>query len=216
MPSYIEIFENNKEWVKGKLQSHPDFFKELSKGQQPDFLYIGCSDSRVQPAQLMGMDAGDVFVHRNIANVIDSTDNNVMSVVQYAVEHLKVKHIIVCGHYGCGGVEAAMQSNDLGQLNPWLSKIRDVYRIHKKELDAISDINYRFKRLVEHNVEEQCINLLKTSVVQKAYLNTGFPSIYGCVFDLETGLIKDLNLNLHDILRNLQHIYDLGTEVIED
>src|SRR5690606_24681228 len=162
-----DIFENNKQWIQDKLDVDPDYFKSLGKGQNPDVLYIGCSDSRVSSEELMGAKPGEVFVHRNIANMVISIDLNVMSVVNYAIDSLQVKHIIVCGHYACGGVKAAMQPVDLGILNPWLRNIRDVYRLHKDELDLISNEEKKYDRLVELNVEEQCINLIKTAAVQK-------------------------------------------------
>ncbi|MEQ8423428.1 MAG: carbonic anhydrase, partial [Cyclobacteriaceae bacterium] len=152
MVSYQEIFENNKKWIAEKKASDKEFFEKLSQGQNPDFLYIGCSDSRATAEELMGAKPGEVFVHRNIANVISNVDLNVMSVINYAVAHLKVKHVVVCGHYFCGGVKAAMQAQDLGILNPWLRNIRDVYRLHKTELNAIADEEKRYMRLVELNV----------------------------------------------------------------
>ncbi|MBT3301367.1 MAG: carbonic anhydrase, partial [Cytophagia bacterium] len=175
MPTYEQIFENNKKWVAEKIATNKDFFENLSKGQDPDYLYIGCSDSRVTAEDLMGMQAGDVFVHRNIANIISNTDLNVMSVINYGVLQLNVKHIIVCGHYYCGGVKAAMQAKDFGILNPWLRNIRDVYRLHKDELNLISDEEQKYNRLVELNVEEQCLNVIKTAVVQRGYINSGYP-----------------------------------------
>ncbi|MCB0471403.1 MAG: carbonic anhydrase, partial [Flavobacteriaceae bacterium] len=146
------VFENNKNWVKEKLSSNPNYFDDLGQGQNPEFLYIGCSDSRVTAEDLMGLGPGDVFVHRNIANMVVSIDLNVMSVINYAVDHLKVNHVVVCGHYACGGVKAAMQSADLGILNPWLRNIRDVYRLHKNTLNAIKDEEARYDKLVELNV----------------------------------------------------------------
>jgi carbonic anhydrase len=181
----------------------------LSKGQNPDILYIGCSDSRVTAEDLMGVHPGEVFVHRNIANMVISIDLNVMSVLDYAVTHLKVNHVVVCGHYFCGGVKAAMQSQDLGLLNPWLRNIRDVYRIHKSELNAISDETERYNRLVELNVEEQCVNLMKTAEVQKAYKYRNL-QVHGWVFDISTGKLIDLKIDFNKILKNIVEIYDLG------
>lgn len=163
------VFENNESWIANKLELNPEYFTDLSKGQNPDILYIGCSDSRVSAEELMGLNPGEVFVHRNIANMVVNIDLNVMSVINYAVNHLKVNHVVVCGHYFCGGVKAAMQAQDLGLLNPWLRGIRDVYRTHKTELNSITDETAKYNRLVELNVEEQCINLIKTADVQKAY-----------------------------------------------
>lgn len=150
-----QIFENNRKWIIKQLQIDKNYFEKLSKGQSPEFLYIGCSDSRVSAEELMGLEPGEVFVHRNIANMVPNTDLNSMSVINYAVVHLKVNHIVVCGHYGCGGVRAAMQQSDLGILNPWLRNIRDVYRIHQKTLDTITNEEEKYKKLVELNVQEQ-------------------------------------------------------------
>jgi len=209
MPSYAEIFENNKKWVAEMSGGDADYFDKLSQNQDPEYLYIGCSDSRVPANQIMGLHPGDVFVHRNIANIVSATDLNVMSVINYAVVHLNVKHIIVCGHYGCGGVKAAMQPRDLGILNPWLRNIRDVYRLHKEELNAISEEEQRYRRLVELNVEEQSINVVKLAAVQKNYIKNGYPIVHGWVFDLKTGLLKDLNLDFEKVLAEIQEIYNL-------
>lgn len=160
----------------------------------------------------MGLEPGEVFVHRNVANLVCSIDLNVMSVINYAVRHLKVKHIVVCGHYNCGGVKAAMQAKDLGILNPWLRNIRDVYRLHKDELNAIKDEGDRYNRLVELNVQEQCINVIKLASVQQEYVATGYPLVYGWVFDLKTGLLKDLKLDFAKILHDIQEIYNLTGE----
>jgi carbonic anhydrase len=207
---FNRIFENNEKWIADKLALNPDYFKELSKGQAPEFLYIGCSDSRVTAEDLMGVQPGEVFIHRNIANQVIATDNNVNSVVQYAVEHLKVKHIIVCGHYECGGVKAALNPSDMGQLNSWLQTLRDVYRFHRIELDAIEDSQKRFDRLVELNVREQCINIIKIDHVQKAWYKTGYPKIYGWVFDVKSGKLIDLKLNMEEEFKEVRTIYDLN------
>ena len=207
--SYEKIFENNKKWVESKLAENKDFFKTLSQTQTPDFLYIGCSDSRVSAEELMGMKPGEVFVTRNIANVVNTLDMSSTAVIQYAVEHLKVKHIIVCGHYGCGGVKAAMTPQDLGLLNPWLRTIRDVYRLHQVELDAIADENKRYDRLVELNVQEQCINVIKMAVVQEQYLVDEYPIVHGWVFDMKTGKLIDLDIDFEEILSDIQKVYDL-------
>lgn len=206
---FERIFENNKKWIAEKLSGDPEYFKNLAQGQHPEFLYIGCSDSRVTAEDLMGVQPGEVFIHRNIANLVVSTDNNLNAVVQYAVEHLKVKHIIVCGHYECGGVKAAMNPSDMGQLNSWLQTLRDVYRLHQKELDSIQVIQKRFDRLVELNVKEQCINIVKIDHVQRAWYKTGFPQIYGWVFDVRTGKIKDLELDIEKEFASIRGIYDL-------
>ena len=209
MATYEEIFENNRKWVSSKLAQDKDYFAKLARDQTPEYLYIGCSDSRVPANEIMGLEPGDVFVHRNVANLVNAIDLNVMSVINYAVRHLQVKHIIVCGHYNCGGVKAAMTAQDLGLLNPWLRGIRDVYRLHFKELDAFPDELERYNRLVELNVYEQCVNIVKTAAVQKAYLQNGFPIVHGWVFDLKSGLLKDLNVNFRQILSDIQKIYDL-------
>lgn len=210
MTSYEQIFENNRRWVAEKKATDSEFFEKLTRGQQPEFLYIGCSDSRVTAEELMGAGPGEVFVHRNIANVISNTDLNAMSVINFAVTHLQVKHIVVCGHYHCGGVNAAMQPLDLGILNPWLRNIRDVYRLHREELDAIQDEEQRVNRLVELNVEEQCINVIKTAVVQNAFLHEGYPLVHGWVFDMRNGELIDLNLDFQKKLQDIQEIYNLG------
>jgi carbonic anhydrase len=209
MVSYEQIFANNAEWAAQKTNAHPGYFEALAKDQQPDYLYIGCSDSRVPANEIMGLEPGELFVHRNVANLVNNTDLNVMSVINYAVRHLQVKHIIVCGHYNCGGVKAAMTPVDLGILNPWLRMIRDVYRMHKDELNAITDEHARFNRLVELNVIEQCTNIIKTAAVQKAYLDRKFPIVHGWIFDMSTGILKDLNIDFAAILKDIQQIYDL-------
>ncbi len=209
MNSYQQLFENNKKWVAQKKEGHPNFFEELAKEQKPEFLYIGCSDSRVPANEIMGLEPGDVFVHRNIANVVNSIDLNCMSVINYAVVHLKVQYIIVCGHYNCGGVKAAMEPRDLGILNPWLRNIRDVYRHHQEELDRIADDTKRYNRLVELNVVEQCINVIKTAEVQQCYKANGFPKVAGWVFDLHNGDLIDLNIDFEEQLEKIQKIYNL-------
>lgn len=200
------IFENNKSWIDQKLKLDKNYFKTLSKGQNPNILYIGCSDSRVTAEDMMGVEPGEVFVHRNIANMVPNTDLSAMSVINYAVVHLKVNHIVVCGHYYCGGVKAAMESADLGILNPWLRGIRDVYRLHKKELNAIENEEEKYKRLVELNVQEQCINIVKTADVQKAHIDRGL-TIHGWVFDVNSGKLIDLNIDLGKVLKDIMEIY---------
>jgi len=203
-----KIFENNKKWIADKLDKQPDFFDKMSEGQSPKVLYIGCSDSRVTAEEMMGAQPGEIFVHRNIANMVVSIDMNVMSVINYAVGALKVEHIVVCGHYGCGGVKAAMQPQDLGILNPWLRNIRDVYRMHKDDLNKIEDEKERYKKLVEFNVQEQCLNVIKTAVVQKAYYQRGL-KVYGWVFDIHTGKLIDLNIDFEKMIKETQEIYNL-------
>lgn len=211
--SYDQIFENNKKWVEEMKGTGADFFDKLALGQQPDYLYIGCADSRVPANEIMGLDPGDVFVHRNVANLVNNIDLNAMSCINYAVQHLKVKHVVVCGHYGCGGVKAAMTAQDMGILNPWLRNIRDVYRLHKDELDAITDEDKRYDRLVELNVEEQCFNIIKTAVVQKAYIENKSPIVHGWVFDIKTGMLKDLKVDFEGMLKKIQEVYDLTGEL---
>lgn len=206
---FNKIFTNNEKWISEKLAVNPEYFNDLSKGQNPEFLYIGCSDSRVTAEDLMGLNPGDVFIHRNIANQVIPTDNNVNAVVQYAVEHLKVKHIIICGHYECGGVKAALNPSDMGQLNSWLQTLRDVRRLHKKELENIKDPQQLFDRLVELNVREQCMNIIKIDHVQKSWYKTGFPQIHGWVFDVRTGKLIDLGLNMEKEFMEIREIYDL-------
>tara|TARA_B110000211_G_scaffold233430_1_gene299658 strand:- start:3283 stop:3909 length:627 start_codon:yes stop_codon:yes gene_type:complete len=203
-----QIFKNNKNWVDKKLALDPKYFEELSKGQNPDILYIGCSDSRVTAEDIMGVEPGEAFVHRNIANMVPNTDLSAMSVIDYAVQHLKVKHVVVCGHYYCGGVKAAMESTDLGILNPWLRNIRDVYRMHQDELNAIKDEDTKYKRLVELNVLEQCINVIKTAEVQRAYVDRGI-KVHGWVFDINSGKLIDLNIDFKKVLEDVMSIYRL-------
>jgi carbonic anhydrase len=202
------VFQNNEKWIQDRLRLNPDYFDELGRGQNPELLFIGCSDSRVTAEELMGLGPGEVFVHRNIANMVISIDLNVMSVINYAVEHLKVNHVVVCGHYACGGVKAAMQSADLGILNPWLRNIRDVYRIHRDELNAIQDEEKKYDKLVELNVQEQCVNLIKTAAVQKAYRDRGL-IVHGWVFDVHTGKLIDLKIDFQKYLKDIMEIYHL-------
>jgi carbonic anhydrase len=209
MTSYDQLFENNRKWVASKLSADREFFDRLAKAQRPDYLYIGCSDSRVTAEDLMGVEPGEVFVHRNIANIVNATDLNAQSVINYGVRQLGVRHIIVCGHYGCGGVKAAMQPRDMGILNPWLRNIRDVYRLHKSELNGIADEEQRYRRLVEINVEEQCVNVIKLASVQQGYLANGYPTVHGWVFDIKSGILKDLRLDFRKILKDIQEIYNL-------
>ncbi|MFZ1529626.1 MAG: carbonic anhydrase [Ferruginibacter sp.] len=206
---FDQIFANNEKWIEEKLTVSPGYFNDLARGQNPEFLYIGCSDSRVTAEDLMGLKPGEVFIHRNIANQVIPTDNNVNAVVQYAVEHLKVKHIIVCGHYECGGVKAALNPSDMGQLNSWLQTLRDVRRLHKAELEAIGNEYKRFDRLVELNVYEQCMNIIKIDHVQKAWYQTGGPKIHGWVFDVRTGKLIDLGLDMEKEFSAIREIYDL-------
>jgi len=201
-----KIFENNKNWIKQKLLLDPNYFDNLSKGQSPEILYIGCSDSRVTAEELMGAKPGEVFVHRNIANVVANNDLNIMSVLTFAVKYLFVKHIVVCGHYYCGGIKAAMEPTDMGILNSWLRNIRDVYRLHETELNSIKDDNKRYNRLVELNVQEQCVNILKNINVQLAFRERNI-QVHGWVFDIKTGKLIDLKIDFVNILNKLADIY---------
>ena len=203
-----QIFKNNEDWVSSKLAVDKSYFENLSKGQSPEVLYIGCSDSRVTAEELMGAEPGQAFVHRNIANMVSNLDLSSMSVINYAVVHLKVKHIVVCGHYYCGGVKAAMDSTDLGILNPWLRNIRDVYRLHKAELEKIENEEDKYKRLVELNVQEQCVNVLKTAEVQHAYRTRGI-EVHGWVFDIHSGKLIDLNIDFNGIVEKIAEIYHI-------
>lgn len=201
-----QIFKNNEKWIADKLKVDENYFGNLSQGQSPEVLYIGCSDSRVTAEELMGAKPGEVFIHRNIANMVSNNDLSAMSVITYAVTHLKVKHIIVCGHYNCGGIKAAMQNKDLGILNPWLRNIRDVYRLHQNELKVIETEEERYKRLVELNVQEQCVNVIKTADVQRAYFEREL-TVHGWVFDVHTGKLIDLKIDFDDILKHIMEIY---------
>lgn len=189
MKIYEQLLADNKEWAKDQTEKDPDFFKRLALIQSPEFLWIGCSDSRVPADKITGTQPGEIFVHRNIANMVVHTDLNLLSVLQYAVEILKVKHIIVCGHYGCGGVKAAMTQHSFGIINKWLRNIKDVYRIHKDEIDVFEDEEDRADRLIELNVMEQVYNLAKTSIVQSAWKHDNRPDLHGWVYGLKDGII---------------------------
>jgi carbonic anhydrase len=192
MKIHEKLLLENKAWAQEKTLLDPNYFNRLSHIQTPDFLWIGCSDSRVPANEITGTEPGEVFVHRNIANMVVHTDLNMLSVLQYAVEVLKVKNIIVCGHYGCGGVKAALTNTHLGIINKWLRNIKDVYRFHQAELDLISSEEDRVDRLIELNVKEQVINLAKTSIIQKAWKERGGPTIHGWVYRLTDGIIHPL------------------------
>lgn len=192
MEDFRRLLLNNKAWVQDKLNVSPTFFEDSAVEQKPDYLWIGCSDSRVPAEDITGTLPGELFVHRNVANMVVHTDFNMLSVLQYAVEVLKVKHVIVCGHYGCGGVRTAMSRKDLGLINKWLRHIKDVYRFHAQELDAIADPELRADRLVELNVIEQVHHLSDISFVQKAWRENERPMLHGWIYDMKTGLLKDL------------------------
>ncbi|HLD54133.1 MAG TPA: carbonic anhydrase [Sediminibacterium sp.] len=192
MNSYQRLLLENKAWAQEKLTDDPNYFKRLVDVQTPDFLWIGCSDSRVPANEITGTQPGEIFVHRNIANMVIHTDLNLLSVLQYAVEVLKVKHIIVCGHYGCGGVKAAMTNHNFGIINKWIRNIKDVHRFHREEIDAISDENTQLNRMIELNVQEQVLNLAKTSIIQKSWKERQGPDLHGWVYDLHDGLVKPI------------------------
>ena len=195
MKLYNSLLEGNKQWVQKKLDQDPQFFEKLSQGQSPQFLWIGCSDSRVPANEITNTQPGDIFVHRNIANMVVHSDMNMLSVLDYAVNILKVKHVIVCGHYGCGGVKAAMDNEQYGLVDNWLRFIKDVYRTYADELDALVDEEKKFDRFVELNVIEQVFDLTKTSIIQNAWKERKEPKVHGWVYSLKTGLIKDLNVS---------------------
>ncbi|MEO8026214.1 MAG: carbonate dehydratase [Bryobacteraceae bacterium] len=206
MDSHKRLLLANQAWVQDKLNVRADYFERMAKDQTPEFLWIGCSDSRVPAEDVTGTEPGELFVHRNVANLCLHTDFNMLSVVQYAVEVLEVKHVIVCGHYGCGGVKNAMSNKDLGLINKWLRNIKDVYHAHADELTSIHDLERRTNRLVELNVIEQLNNLAQTSIVQKSWKSRKLPHLHGWVYDLKTGHLKDLALlnadsRLDDIYR---------------
>jgi carbonic anhydrase len=192
MKSYEKLLLENKAWAQERVIDDLEYFKRLEKIQKPEFLWIGCSDSRVPANQITGTDPGEIFVHRNIANMVVHTDLNLLSVLEYAVVYLKVKHVIVCGHYGCGGVRASMNSHSYGMINKWLRNIKDVYRIHRDEIDALPDEDQRCNRLVELNVREQVFNLAKTSIIQKAWKEEQRPDLHGWVYGLNDGVIKPI------------------------
>jgi carbonic anhydrase len=203
---YQQLLTGNKKFVSEKLKENPDFFKELSKGQTPEYLWIGCSDSRVPDNEITQTQPGEIFVHRNIANLVINTDINLLSVLHYSVSYLKVKHIIVVGHYGCGGVMAAMSNKKYGFIDNWLSHIKDVFKHHEADLMAIEDKKERADKLVEFNVIDQVKNLAKVSVIQEAWKESKYPQIHGWVYDMEHGLLKDLNVSI-DEQEDLSAIY---------
>jgi carbonic anhydrase len=195
---YETLLANNQDWVNEKLSIDPMYFEKLAQGQKPPVFWIGCSDSRVPANEIIGAQPGEVFVHRNIANMVIHSDMNMLSVLDYAVNVLAVKHIIVCGHYGCGGIRTAMKNQHIGIIDNWIRHIKDVYRLNDEELDAIEDEEARFDRFVELNVKEQVYDLAKTSIVQGAWRNGKKLGIHGWVYGLDNGLIKDLNYSMWD------------------
>lgn len=205
---YKKIIEGNKNWVATKISEDPEYFEKLSKGQSPPLLWIGCSDSRVPANEVIGAQPGEVFVHRNIANMVVHSDMNMLSVLDYAVNVLKVKHVIVCGHYGCGGVKAALGNDSLGIIDNWIRHIKNVYRLHHNYLDSIVDEKQRFDAFVELNVKEQVFDLAKTSIVQSAWRNGNDLSLHGWVYGLNSGIVKDLLVNLSSN-KDLDAVYQL-------
>lgn len=204
MDSYRKLLLANKAWVQDRLSIRADYFERMANEQRPEFLWIGCSDSRVPAEEVTGTEPGEIFVHRNIANLVIATDFNLLSVLQFAVEVLEVKHVIVCGHYNCGGVKNAMGNKHLGLINKWLRQLKDTYRIHSRELESIRDESARLDRFVELNVSEQVQNLAETSIIQKSWKKYKRPFVHGWVYDLRTGLIKDLSMMTPD-----SHIDDI-------
>jgi carbonic anhydrase len=201
MKAYEKLLIENKKWAGDKVKEDPHYFDRLEHLQTPEFLWIGCSDSRVPANEITGTQPGEIFVHRNVANLVINNDVNLLSVLDYAVNHLKVKHVIVCGHYGCGGIKSALTNHDFkAVLNMWLRSIKDVYRIHRSELDSINNEEKKADRLVELNVQEQIFNLAKTSIVQRAWKNEQRPHLHGWVYGLKDGLIKpvcEMNAGTH-------------------
>ncbi len=206
---YQQLLENNKKWVESKLEIDEDFFIKLAHGQQPPILWIGCADSRVPANEIIGAQPGEVFVHRNIANMVIHTDMNMLSVLDYAVNALKVKHVIVCGHYGCGGVKAAMKSQSYGFVDNWIRHIKDTYRLHQEELEMIADENERFDTFVELNVKEQVLGLAKTSIVQKAWEDGHELFLHAWVYGVSSGIVKDLQFNVRSN-SDLDEVYQLN------
>ena len=208
---YQKLLENNKKWVAESLEKDPLFFERLANGQQPPLLWIGCSDSRVPANEIIGAMPGEVFVHRNIANMVIHTDMSMLSVLDYAVNVLKVKHIIVCGHYGCGGVKAALGNQPIGLIDNWIRHIKDVYRFHSTELNAIVDEEAKFRRFVEVNVQEQVLDLAKTSILQSAWKDKQPLEIHGWVYDVKDGIVKDLGVTIENNT-NLPDVYQLDID----
>lgn len=205
---YKKILDGNKKWVETKIDQDPEYFEKLSHGQSPPLLWIGCSDSRVPANEVIGAQPGEVFVHRNIANMVVHSDMNMLSVLDYAVNVLKVQHVIVCGHYGCGGVKAAMGNDSIGLIDNWIRHIKDVYRHHHTYLDSIVDEKDRFNAFVELNVKEQVLDLAKTSIVQGAWKNGQDLNLHGWVYGLNSGIVKDLEVNLSSN-KDLDTVYQL-------
>lgn len=210
MDSYKQLLLSNKAWVKEKLELREDYFERMADEQKPEYLWIGCSDSRVPAEEITGTEPGEIFVHRNIANLVIHTDFNLLSVLQFAVEVLEVKHIIVCGHYNCGGIKHALSNKHLGLINKWLRNIKDIYRIHHRELESIKDEQAKLDRFIELNVMEQVQNLAETTIVQRSWHKRKMPYIHGWVYDIRSGYIKEISLmNSESHLENIYR-YDFG------
>ena len=206
MKELNKLFENNKRWIEKKCEKDPDFFHKLSQSQNPKYLWIGCSDSRVPANEIVGLEAGELFVHRNIGNLFLHTDINCLSVLEYAIDELKIKHVILCGHYGCGAINAAMKEQKGGIVDHWLRSVRDLYAKNKQELDAIEDVHKRYDRLVEMNVKQQVLNICHTPIVQRAWARQQPLWIHGWVYDLKVGCLKDLGLCFSSI-DQVENIY---------
>lgn len=209
------IFENNKAWVAKRLEQDPNYFENLSRGQNPEILWIGCSDSRVPPNEITRTKPGEIFIHRNIANMAIHSDMNMLSVLDYAVNALKVKHVVVCGHYECGGVKAAMGRKQNGLVDNWIRHIKDVYRLYEHDLESIKDEHERFDKFVELNVREQVFDLSRTSIIQNAWQNRNEPKLHGFVFDIKTGFLKDLGVHF-DSKCQLPEFYRIESDIVKD
>lgn len=214
MELYNKFLENNRNWVSKMIEQDPTYFSKLAEGQKPPLLWIGCADSRVPANEIIGAAPGEVFVHRNIANMVVHTDMNMLSVLDYAVNVLKVQHVIVCGHYGCGGVRAAMSNQQFGLIDNWIRHIKDVYRFHQDELEAISDPVQKENRFIELNVMEQVYDLSKTSIIQNSWANSKLPYIHGWVYDIRNGIIKDLEVSVNEN-SDLPKVYQFETEALK-
>ncbi len=214
MELYKKLLANNKAWVEAMIAKDPGYFSKLAGGQKPPLLWIGCADSRVPANEIIGAAPGEVFVHRNIANMVVHTDMNMLSVLDYAVNVLKVQHVIVCGHYGCGGVRAAMSNQQFGIIDNWIRHIKDVYRFHQEELEGITDPVQKENRFVELNVIEQVYDLSKTSIIQNSWNNSKLPYIHGWIYDIRNGIINDLNVSVNEN-SDLPKVYQFETEALK-
>ena len=214
MELYNKFLENNRNWVKRMIENDPTYFSKLAEGQKPPLLWIGCADSRVPANEIIGAAPGEVFVHRNIANMVVHTDMNMLSVLDYSVNALKVQHVVVCGHYGCGGVRAAMSNQQFGLIDNWIRHIKDVYRLHQDELEAITDPAEKENRFIELNVIEQVYDLSKTSIIQNSWTRSKLPYIHGWVYDIRNGIIKDLKCSVNEN-NDLPKVYQFEIEALK-